>query len=534
MDFKKSRFVHAVVCVVFVMLFAAAAHLIASMATDSRNRQQVNEIAQQMLRRAELGVDFAFMALGSVAETNALKAGGQACSNNVRSNLRHNVFRRATIKDIRILDRHGRILCAAFPETVAGISFSIDIKQAIESRNSQVRLMAMPRAHNGGLGVIWQLDQDRYLMAIVNTSALLFDMLPPAIRDSSSANVMLAGPNKTIASFKPVGWAKIPTAAETFQARSSRFPLSARVHVEAKILAGWNQQISWILLLLAGLLGLSFGVLFVKTVFREAHPVAAIDKALAAKEFRPFFQPIFCLKTNQIMGCEVLARWVKADGAIIPPYQFIPLAEQTGRIVPMTWQLVDEALQQLRPFLRANKDFRVAFNFSVGHLLQDGFAEDLRQHVVGARAGTRQVTIEITEREEIFDFDRAAALVAQLQHSGYSVALDDAGTGHSGLSYVQKLGANIIKIDKLFVDTIAREHSARVLIGLLVNLGKELGMTTVAEGIETQEQADVLAELGVDKGQGYLVSKPVNARQFLDLVEINQATLGTKASRQAA
>ncbi len=188
----------------------------------------------------------------------------------------------------------------------------------------------------------------------------------------------------------------------------------------------------------------------------------------------------------------------------------------------------------MRPFLRSNKTFRVGFNFGAMHLMQPGFTDDLRQHVTGARVGSRSVTLEITERQELPDFSKAAGLVKSLRQRGYTVALDDAGIGHSGLSYVQKLGADVIKIDKLFVDAVVSEHSARVLIGLLVNLARELGMTTVAEGIESQEQADALAALGVDKGQGYLMSPPVPFDVFLPMLELNRMKFRHDAARSAA
>ena len=175
----------------------------------------------------------------------------------------------------------------------------------------------------------------------------------------------------------------------------------------------------------------------------------------------------------------------------------------------------------MRPYLRRNKNFCLALNIGASHLLQPRFTEDLRRYVSGAKVGSRNVVIKLTEREELPDLGKARELISGLQERGYKVALDDAGTGHSGLSYVQKLGADVIKIDKLFVDSVMTERSARVLVELLVNLARELGMTTVAEGIETREQADLLRELGVDRGQGFLVSPPVNGAQFQAMLDLN-------------
>jgi sensor c-di-GMP phosphodiesterase-like protein len=530
---SKSRIAQFLVCAGFAALFAFATNLLSGMATDTRNRQQLNELAEQMLRRSELGVDYAFIALGKIAESDKISAAAP-CSETFRSSLRQSVFRHSTIKDIRLLDRNGAIVCSAFPETVTSISLHVDLSQAIAARNSGVKLMKLPVPNGDGMAVVWSAGSDHKLVAIVNTSALLFDILPAGLRDESAARINLNGVSASVARYAPPGWDPAAADLETFAAHSARFPLNAIIRVKEPALAAWNHGANRTLLTLAALLGLAFGVLVVRVLFREPHPVAAIDKALAAHEFVPYFQPIFSLKDGKMAGCEVLARWIKADGSIVPPYQFIPLAEQTGRIVPLTWQLMDEALLQMRPYLRRDKSFYLAFNISASHLLQPGFAEDLRRHVSGARVGSRNIVIELTEREELPDLDKARDILSGLQERGYKVALDDAGTGHSGLSYMQKLGADVIKIDKLFVDSILTERSARVLIELLVNLARELGMSTVAEGIETREQADMLRDLGVDRGQGYLVSPPVNGAKFQAMLDLTALPAAQGTQQEAA
>ena len=188
----------------------------------------------------------------------------------------------------------------------------------------------------------------------------------------------------------------------------------------------------------------------------------------------------------------------------------------------------------MRPYLRRDKSFYLAFNIGASHLLEPGFTEDLRRHVSGAKIGSRNIVIELTEREELPDLGKARDILSGLQERGYKVALDDAGTGYSGLSYMQKLGADVIKIDKLFVDSVLTERSARVLEELLVNLARELGMTTVAEAIETREQADLLRDLGVDQGQGYLVSPPVNGAQFQAMLDLNALPTEQGMQQEAA
>ena len=245
-----------------------------------------------------------------------------------------------------------------------------------------------------------------------------------------------------------------------------------------------------------------FGLALARSFFHPSSPIAEIDRALKAGEFKPYYQPIFDLEARGIIGCEILARWVHADGPVTPPSRFIPLAESSGRIEPLTWQLLTSALDDLRPLFKQDKSFKMSFNVAPRHLTAVGFLEKLRQIVASASISPRQVVIEITEREEPEDLARAAAVVTHLRDHEFKVALDDVGTGHSGLSQIQKLGANIVKIDKFFTDAITGDRTAVAVIDMLVRLAHQLNMTVVAEGIENEAQIAALLECGVDEGQG--------------------------------
>lgn len=263
--------------------------------------------------------------------------------------------------------------------------------------------------------------------------------------------------------------------------------------------------------------------------------MADIDRGLARREFKPFYQPTFDLRTGAILGCEVLARWIREDGTIIPPMSFIPLAESSGRIEPMTWQILETALKELYPRLREDKQFKLSFNVVPRHLVSDGFIETLRRVVVGSKVSARQIMLEVTERNELLDLDRAAAVVKELRELGFKVAMDDVGVGHSGLSQMKGLGANTIKIDKFFVDTITEGGSAATIVETLARLARDLHMTVIAEGIETVEQVQALIACGVEEGQGYLVSPPLPFGKFDELVEISRSRVFAEATvRQAA
>jgi EAL domain-containing protein (putative c-di-GMP-specific phosphodiesterase class I) len=197
---------------------------------------------------------------------------------------------------------------------------------------------------------------------------------------------------------------------------------------------------------------------------------------------------------------------------------FIPLAESSGRIGPMTWHILSTALKELYPRLHEDKNFKLSFNVAPRHLVSDGFVETLRRIVLAARVSTRQIVLEITERNEFPDLDKAAALVRELRELGFRVAMDDVGVGHSGLSQMNRLGANTIKIDKFFIDTITQDGSAATIVEMLVRLARGLNMTVLAEGIETSEQVEALIACGVEEGQGYIVSPPLPFAKFDELL----------------
>jgi len=197
---------------------------------------------------------------------------------------------------------------------------------------------------------------------------------------------------------------------------------------------------------------------------------------------------------------------------------FIPLAESSGRIQQLTWQILSAALKDMRPLLRENRDFKLSVNVVPSHLLSVDFIDTLRRVVMGARVSARQIVLEITERDELHDLDHAADVVRQLRDYGFKVAIDDVGVGHSGLSHLKGLGANIIKIDKFFIDTITEDASTAVIVEMLVRLAQDLHMAVIAEGIETEEQKRALLACGVSHGQGYLVAPPLPFDKFRELL----------------
>ncbi|MDA4846791.1 EAL domain-containing protein [Hoeflea sp. E7-10] len=497
--------------------FAYATNSFVHSVHAAQNRDRLQELAGSTVNRAELGADYAFAALTAVAEGSDLTCGEQSLAT-----FRSQVHQRSIVKDIRILDARGFTRCAAFPEVLGGAHMRVDLGEMRDTRNENTKLVPLQLRGQSALGVMWVVDQDTLLLATVSTRMLVHDVLPKALRNGNAARVAL-DENTLIASHDEMGSTVQDTGENArplvFKAQSDRYPFHAEIHIFDHLMMRWNNGIGASYPASGGVFGFLFGLLAIRALSKPRGIDAEIGDALEQGQFKAFAQPIFDLKTGAITGCEILARRLLDDGTVVSPQQFVPLAEQTGQIDAINWQVMDDALAGLRPFLRKNKHFTAAFNVGAQQLIQPSFISELRTHVREARVGSRQVTIEVTERQQFQDMDVAAAIMGRMKEHGFHIAIDDAGTGHSGLSHIQKLGADIIKIDRFFVDQVVHDPSARSLIKMLVRLARDLRMTTVAEGIETEEQMQALAELGVDKGQGFLVSKPLPLKSFVGFAE---------------
>ena len=248
-------------------------------------------------------------------------------------------------------------------------------------------------------------------------------------------------------------------------------------------------------------------------------PVAEIERALAAGEFVPYYQPIVDIRSGQLRGAEVLVRWKKPDGSLALPGTFIPLAESSGLIRDMTRDLMRRVCLEAGAVIGCRPALKVSFNFAGQLFSEDSVVKDVRNIFAGSPIKLSQVVLEVTERDPIENFTETRQIIAALQGLGVRIAIDDVGTGHSGLSYMLKLGVDIIKIDKMFIDAIGSDRHSTTIIETLVDLADNMRMDVVAEGVENFEQVVHLRELGIRSAQGYVFAPPLPGSAFLQLVE---------------
>ncbi len=269
-----------------------------------------------------------------------------------------------------------------------------------------------------------------------------------------------------------------------------------------------------------GLLALIILVAVLIVPRRERHgPFYGIERAIGAGEFVPYYQPIVDIKSGAIVGAEVLVRWRKDDGSLVLPTTFVPFLEPTDLILDMTRSIMQQASEEVGPLLECRSHMYVAFNIAPRHLTGDLLIDDIGSIFVGGPISTSQIVLEITERYEIEDLAATRNLIAALQGLGCRVAIDDVGTGHNGLSYILKLGVDIIKIDKMFVDAIGSEAHSRAIVDTLVDLARNLRMQIVAEGVENFEQVIYLRDHGISSAQGFVFAPPLPGPAFVQLIE---------------
>jgi len=231
-----------------------------------------------------------------------------------------------------------------------------------------------------------------------------------------------------------------------------------------------------------------------------------IARALESGEFRPHFQPLVDLRTGNLQGFELLARWKDHDGGWIPPAVFIPLAEKDGWIDHLTKLLIQEAFSTM---VRLDIMTTLSVNISPVQLRSLELPTDIEKIAKANHFPLDRLIIEITESALAEDIERAQLIMAALKDMGCKLALDDFGTGYSSLANLQSLPFDELKVDQSFVSSMVDRRGCRKIVAAVVGLGQSLGLRTVAEGVETIEQAQMLRWLGCDIAQGWLYGKPV-------------------------
>ena len=242
-----------------------------------------------------------------------------------------------------------------------------------------------------------------------------------------------------------------------------------------------------------------------------------LRKALEKEEFVVYYQPIFDVIGNRLFGFEALVRWQHPTRGLVSPHEFVPIAEETGLIVPLDMWVFYQACQQMVSWKKQFAhcaSLKISINLSVQDLRQNNLIENIDNILADTGLEGEFLTLEITESMLIEDIDRTIDLLIQLESRKIQLSIDDFGTGYSSLNYLHRLPVNNLKIDCSFVSQMQAENRNYQVVSTIIALSNQLGLTVVAEGIETSQQLQQLQQLGCELGQGYLLSKPIPAEQI--------------------
>ena len=247
-----------------------------------------------------------------------------------------------------------------------------------------------------------------------------------------------------------------------------------------------------------------------------------LRKAISLNELRLNYQPIIDLKTGKLIGFETLARWYHTNRGLISPVEFIPVAEETGLIVPLGYWILEQACQQLKTWQMnglADEQIAVNVNLSTRQISQIDLISQIDEILQKTDLDSNYLKFEITESAIMENQQKAQNILEKLRDRRINICLDDFGTGYSSLSYLDCFSIDTLKIDKSFTGRLNGTSEQMGLVPVIINIAHHMGMTVVAEGVETEEQLNQLKELDCDFGQGYFFAKPLDVESATKLLE---------------
>jgi diguanylate cyclase (GGDEF)-like protein/PAS domain S-box-containing protein len=240
-----------------------------------------------------------------------------------------------------------------------------------------------------------------------------------------------------------------------------------------------------------------------------------LRRAVEQEQWMLHYQPLIDLHSAEMTGVEALIRWPEPNGGLVPPGDFIPLAEEMGLIEAIGAWVIDEVCRQGQAWREVGLDLDMSFNLSPRQLYQNDIVDRIVDPILGSGMDPSRVTVEITESTAMTNPDRTLGILHELHARGLRLAIDDFGTGYSSLARLRYMPVHVLKIDRSFVRELDRDEQNASMVSAMVALASNLGMIALAEGIETREEWHALMDRGCERGQGYFFSRPVPADEIL-------------------
>ncbi len=240
-----------------------------------------------------------------------------------------------------------------------------------------------------------------------------------------------------------------------------------------------------------------------------------IRLAMERGEFAPYYQPKVDIATGLLRSVEALARWKHPEKGLVPPARFVPVLEKSDLMWPFTLRMIEMVLVDLSGWVSKGMSISVAINLSADALLDMTLADRLGQMIQAAKIPPHLLVLEVTETMVMKNLSASIGNLARMRLKGFSLSMDDYGIGYSSMQQLSRCPFTELKIDRAFVDGAVDHPSRRVILENSIQMGKRLGVTTIAEGVETEADWNLLKELGCELGQGFYVSKPMSADELI-------------------
>lgn len=480
-------------------------------------RSKLESVAHSALGLAEIRLESAMTAL---VDLSALVDG---CDPKSLELMRKAATVSIPIKEIGVLDDNGRTLCTNFGD---GAEARVVLRELpLADRRFDLGLVRFRDRNDRAVRLRLDRKQAKALGAMIPADFLVPEALDGDFQDGRSLRLVLD--NAEVVAARPIGDEGLSIDQSRtlgVHLKSDRFPIAVIVERTRATLAAEYREV-----LSAGRLSSALITLLIFAFFalyfrrNRSDPLVQFREAIDHGEIVPFFQPTIDIKTGRLIGAEVLARWRRPDGTMVSPANFIPLAERSGLIYPMTHALMKRACTEIGALHAARPHLNIAFNLYAGHFANDAIIGQIQAIFEKSSIALSQIVLEVTEREPLPDLNLARNIIDRLQKLGIKVAIDDVGTGHGGLSYLMKLGVDTIKIDKMFIDAINTERYSQTIIETLLELARTMNMEVIAEGVESFDQVEYLQRKGVHQAQGYVFAPPLPASSYIALVEAMDA-----------
>jgi sensor c-di-GMP phosphodiesterase-like protein len=506
----------ALACLVGLILLAVSVFI--SMKVANRQADHIESakallLADEVMRRSDETSQQIQTALKVLTANRA----GPACSTEEIALMRKLAISSSYLQSVGRIQEN-RLICSSLGNHGAG--FELGPPDYIGERGTTIRVaVTLPVAPQSRF-IIFELDG---YAAIVHQD-LVFD-----VRDYTadiSLAMIGASTHRAISTrgkydatwLRPLA----PGAPMTFNngsfivalRRSKGFDLTSVAAIPVKSVNKLSRELMLYLVPLGLVIGLALAAACYFVVRRQISMPALLRAALRRDEFFLVYQPTVRLDTGRCVGAEALLRWRRRDGKLILPELFIPVAEESGIITSITRRLLALIERDVPGMLAAFPQLHVGVNVSSRDLQSGDIAVQLGDLMRRTGIAPGNLIVEATERG-LIDVELATTVVRDIRATGIGVAIDDFGTGYSCLSYLTTLNVDFLKIDKSFVDSIATEAPANSVVLHMIEMAKSLGLMMIAEGVETEAQAEFLRERGVQFAQGWLFAKPMAMEDFM-------------------